>query len=151
MGSVRLSRRVSPRVRVPGRHHTCGQRIVPRLRPLVLDLGCCSMSALELASPIYGLPGNDGRWYDLAPDQANVLIVAGRITPACSTLVQALYAQLAPPRWSVACGACALTGSPLGVIPVSDLLPVDVEVAGCPPRPDDLCRALAQLPARWRR
>jgi NADH-quinone oxidoreductase subunit B len=109
------------------------------------------MSALQLASPDYAVPGYDGRWYDLAPHQANLLLVAGRITAPCSALIEALYGQLAPPRWVIACGTCASSGTLLDTIPARDLLPVDVELPGCPPHPVDLCNAMAQLSTRRRR
>ncbi len=137
-----------PGLRASARHSAGRSQIAPRLRPLVLDLGCCGMSALQLAAPTYALPGDDGRWYDLAPSQANVLIVAGRITPACSALVEALYSQMAAPRWVIACGACAASGTLLDTVPASDLLPVDLEVPGCPPHPDNLYHALARLSVR---
>ena len=126
-------------------------RIAFWIRPFVVDLGCCGMSALQLASPAYGLPAYDGRWYDLAPYQANVLIVAGRVTSSCSVLIEAVHAQMKAPRWVIACGDCAASGTLFGTIPVSDLLPVDLEIRGCPPRTEDLYGVLARLLARRRR
>ncbi len=112
----------------------------PAIRPLLLDLGCCGLATL---GP--GWPAVDGGAYDLVPAQANLLIVAGRISPAICPHLDALYQQLAQPRWVIAYGVCAISGAIFDTIAVEHLLPVDARIAGCPPHPNALYHALSNL------
>ena len=123
-------------------------RIGHWVRPLVLDLGCCGTAALQIGAPGYVLPGLDGGAYDLAPDQATVLVVAGRVSAAFAAELVSLHRRLAPPRWVIAYGTCALSGAVFNTIATQELIPVDVAIGGCPPHPDVLCSALARVPRR---
>jgi NADH-quinone oxidoreductase subunit B len=124
-------------------------QIDARIRPLIVDLGgCCGVAALEIGAPGYDLPGYEGRAYDLAAERANVLIVTGRITPVFAPTLRSLYERLAAPRWVVSVGVCAISGAVYDTLCASQIVPVDVEVPGCPPHPDALWHALAQLPGR---
>jgi NADH-quinone oxidoreductase subunit B len=118
------------------------------IRPLVLDMGCCGTSALRIAAPGYGLPGFDGPCYDLEPQWANVLIVAGRVSRPLAPLISTLFGRLARPRWVVAYGVCAVSGSVFDTLPLCEVCSVDVCVPGCPPTIEALCQALAHLPGR---
>jgi NADH-quinone oxidoreductase subunit B len=121
------------------------------IRPLILDLGCCGASALQIGAPGYGLPGFDGRAYDLRPEQANVLIVAGRVSPALEPFLRALHGRLAAPRWLIAYGTCAISGAVFDTLSLEQILPVDVALPGCPPHTDALRDVLARLPRRRER
>jgi NADH-quinone oxidoreductase subunit B len=84
--------------------------------------------------------------------EANVLVVSGTLTDVTAPAVLALYEQLAEPRRVISFGACSNTGGPYWdsysvTKGVDQLLPVDVYVAGCPPRPEALLDALRRLPA----
>ena len=118
------------------------------IRPTIVDLGCCGTSALQIGAPAYNLPGYDGSAYDLAPEQSNVLIVAGRISPAFAPSLRALYDRMAPPQWVIACGTCAISGAVFDTLPTEQVIPVDMWAPGCPPHPDALCDALARLSRR---
>ena len=131
-----------------GRARERRARIDAAIRPLILDLGCCGVSALQIGAPGYGLPGFDGNAYDLAPEQANVLIVAGRVSPPLEPFLRALYERLAAPRWVIAYGTCAISGAVFDTLGVDRILPVDVTLPGCPPRTDVLRDALACLRRR---
>ena len=124
------------------------RRIDAGVRPLILDLGCCGTSAWQIGAPEYGLPGFDGNAYDLEPEQANVLIVAGRVPRQCVPLVRSLYDRLAAPKWVIAYGVCAVSGAVFDTSAVAEIIPVDFAVGGCPPHTDTLCRVLARLPRR---
>lgn len=121
-------------VRLPGR---------PPLAVRVIDVGlaCCAVEALIAAA---GSPSDD-------PSPAvEVLVVSGTVTERLAPLVVALHARLAPPVRVVSYGACANTGGPYWdsysvVAGIDTLLPVDVHVPGCPPRPEALLAALAAL------
>ena len=123
-------------------------RIGQWVRPLLLDLGCCGTAALQVGAPGYGLPGFEGSAYDLTPEQATVLVVAGRVTPAFAGRLVAMHSQLAPPRWVIAYGTCALSGAVFETLATEQIIPVDTVVGGCPPHPDALYAALARVPRR---
>jgi NADH-quinone oxidoreductase subunit B len=125
-------------------------RIPSWVYPLILDLGCCGTAALHIGSPGYGLPGFEGSGYDLLPQQANVLIVAGRLSPELAPTLKMLHAQMAPPKWVIAYGLCAISGALFGTLATTDVIPVDLAVPGCPPHPQTLARALALLSRRRR-
>jgi NADH-quinone oxidoreductase subunit B len=125
-----------------------------RLAVEPLDLACC---AVEVASAARLGPGV--LWPDGVPPlpalgtvDAYVLLVAGTVTRAGADTVRARYEALPEPRRVVAYGACATTGGPYwdsyAVVPgVSELMPVDVVVPGCPPPPSSVIEALAALAA----
>jgi NADH-quinone oxidoreductase subunit B len=84
-----------------------------------------------------------------SPRQSDVLVVAGTVTYKMAKVVRKIYDQMAEPRWVVAMGACASSGGMFRsysvVQGIDQFLPVDVFVAGCPPRPDNLLYALMEL------
>jgi NADH-quinone oxidoreductase subunit B len=135
--TAETSGRLPDRVRIPG-----------WVRPLILDLGCCGTSALQVCTPGCSLPGFEGSAYDLDPEQANVLVVAGRVPPALVPTLQSLYDRAARPRWVIAYGTCAISGAVLETVPTERIVPVDVLLPGCPPHPAALCKALARVPRR---
>ena len=114
-------------------------------RPLILDLGCCGTSALQ--TNVWGdeLPGVDGDAYELEPGQANLLIVAGRLSPAFCPWLSTLYEQLARPKWVIAFGTCAASGALFDTVAVEQVIPVDVVLPGCPPHPSMLRDAVDTL------
>jgi NADH-quinone oxidoreductase subunit B len=116
--------------------------------PLILDLGCCGPVALQIGAPGYGLPGAQGAGYDLAPEQTNVLIVAGRLSPVLAPTIERWYEQMTAPRWVVAYGMCAISGVLFNTLPTAEIVPVDLAVPGCPPPPSVLAQALASLSRR---
>ena len=142
----------------------------PTIRPLILDLGCCGVSAASLGWPRTGapslsIPGLEdlvlSSGYDLDPEQARVLIVAGRLTRAIAPLVRAMYEQMGASSrrkatgrrsdkdtksaWVIAYGTCAISGAVFGTPPLRHICPVDIVVPGCPPHPDALRQALLSV------
>lgn len=111
-----------------------------------LGLACCAVEYVAAAVVPEALDA------DLTPiEDANVLLVSGTLTDVAAPAALALYEQLAPPRYVVSFGACANSGGPYWdsysvTKGVDQLLPVDVYVPGCPPRPEALLHALATLP-----
>ena len=118
--------------------------MIDPIRPLILDLGCCGLSALQANAWQDDLPPVG------EPGQANLLIVAGRLSPALSPFLNVLYQQLARPKWVIAYGTCAASGALFDTIPADHVIPVNICIAGCPPHPDTLRDALTTL-ARQRR
>ena len=123
-------------------------RIPSWVRPIIVDLGCCGASALQIGVPAYDLPGYDGSAYDLAPEQANVLIVAGRISATFAPSLRALHDRMASPQWVIAYGTCAISGAVFDTLPTEQVIPVHINVPGCPPHPDALHETLARLSRR---
>ena len=125
----------------------------PGLRLHVFDLGlaCCAVevaAAVRADGALAALDAQD------APDgPANVLVISGTVTDVAADAVRHHYDRLDEPRYVVSFGACANTGGPYWdsyavTNGVASLVPVDVWVAGCPPRPEALLSALAALPRR---
>lgn len=118
--------------------------------PWTLTRGCCSVELENVASSTY-------EWRRLGiensadhPSQADTLIVAGWINSDFAEELKEAYAQLSGVRAVIAVGTCALSGAPYKlsgekVIAVSDILPVDVFVPGCPPRPEAILEAIQTL------
>lgn len=83
------------------------------------------------------------------PEHGDVLVVAGRLPTRSMPILQNVYERMSSPRWVIAFGSCAATGGMFDTYAVvqglDSILPVDVCVPGCPPRPDDLFRVLTQL------
>jgi NADH:ubiquinone oxidoreductase subunit B-like Fe-S oxidoreductase len=132
----------------PPRHGRANARIAPWIRPYILDLGCCGAVASRLGAPGHGLHGCEGSGFDLDLDHANVLVVAGRIPPDLASVLRGWHARVAAPRWTIAFGDCALSGAVYDTMPARDVIPVDIEVPGCPPPVDALRDALAALARR---
>jgi NADH-quinone oxidoreductase subunit B len=111
-----------------------------------LGLACCSVEFVAATV------GDDS--LETAPlDEANVLVISGTVTDVSAPAVLRAYERLAEPRYVVSFGACSNTGGPYWdsysvTKGVDQLVPVDVYVAGCPPRPEALLAALQQLEPR---
>ena len=114
-------------------------------QPLILDLGCCGVSALQIGAPRYALPGFGGGGYDVTPGQAGILVVAGRISPPLAAPIRSVYERLGDPGWIIAFGTCAISGAIWNTIPLCRVIPTDILVPGCPPHTDALIDALAYL------
>lgn len=124
------------------------------LQALPFAGACCSPEMASLAGRREG-----GGWPGPAlphcsPRQADLLIVGGTITQRLAPVLRQVYEQLQAPRWVMAVGACACSGAPYdnyATLPgLEALLPVDIFVPGCPPRPEALLDGLARLQARVR-
>lgn len=118
------------------------------LWPMTFGLACC---AIEMISAACSRWDTDrlGIVFRPSPRQSDVMVVAGTMTKKIAPAVKRLYDQMAEPRWVIAQGGCASSGGPYNtyaVVQGTDLVvPVDVYIPGCPPRPDALLFGFLQL------
>jgi NADH-quinone oxidoreductase subunit B len=118
-------------------------------------IACCAIEGLMSASgPRFDFD-RMGVFFRASPRQADVMIVAGTVNHKMAETVRTLYDQMPEPKWVVAMGACASTGGPFREYPnvvmgVDKIIPVDVHIPGCPPRPESVQYAFIQLQKKIR-
>jgi NADH-quinone oxidoreductase subunit B len=120
------------------------------LWPMQFCLACCAVELMAFGSPSLDAERNGYMVFRRTPRQTDVMIVAGWVTKAMAPRLKRLYEQMAKPRYVIAFGECATCGGPWWesyniVKGIGQILPVDVYVAGCPPRPENLYAALVKL------
>ncbi len=121
------------------------------LWPLTFATSCCGIELMSVASAKYDMARFGFEVARATPRQADVIIIAGTITNKMAPVLKRLYDQMADPRYVIAMGACAISGGPFfyntySVVKGADhVIPVDVYIPGCPPRPEALLHALITL------
>ena len=117
---------------------------------MAFGIACCAIEGLMHASgPRFDFDRH-GVFFRASPRQADVMIVAGTVNYKMAETVKRLYDQMPEPKWVIAMGACASTGGPFREYPnvimgVDKIVPVDVYIPGCPPRPESVQYAFLQL------
>jgi NADH-quinone oxidoreductase subunit B len=120
--------------------------------PLTFGTACCAIEMMTCGSARYDTD-RFGIFFRHSPRQADCMIVAGTINLKMAPRMKLLYEQMAEPRYVIAMGSCAIGGGPFAdgynvVIGVDQVIPVDVYVPGCPPRPESLIHGLVTLMER---
>ncbi|MCH7685538.1 MAG: NADH-quinone oxidoreductase subunit B [Planctomycetes bacterium] len=119
--------------------------------PMTFGLACCAIEMMAVGAPRFDLDRFGAGAFRATPRQADLMIVAGTVTFKMASRVQRLYNQMADPKYVIAMGACTCGGGPYfkygyHVVKGVDLVvPVDVYVPGCPPRPESLLEGLMRL------
>jgi len=118
--------------------------------PLAFGLACCAMEMMAAYMLRFDVSRFGMEIIRASPRQADLLLVSGTLTWKMASAVKMVYDQMAEPKWVVAMGSCAISGGPFAdsysVVPgVNRIVPVDVYVPGCPPRPESLYYGLIML------
>ncbi len=118
------------------------------LWPMQFGLACCAIEMMATGASRYDLD-RFGIIFRASPRQSDVMIVAGTVTYKMAPVLRKIYDQMAEPRWVVSMGSCSTAGGPFNTYStlqgVDQVVPVDIYVTGCPPRPEALMWGILKL------
>ncbi|HEY5515223.1 MAG TPA: NADH-quinone oxidoreductase subunit B family protein [Pengzhenrongella sp.] len=119
------------------------------LWPVTFGLACCAIEMMATGAPRYDISRFGMEVFRASPRQADLMIVAGRVSQKMAPVVRQVYDQMAEPKWVLSMGVCASSGGMFNnyaiVQGVDHIVPVDIYLPGCPPRPEMLINAILKL------
>jgi NADH-quinone oxidoreductase subunit B len=117
--------------------------------PMPMGISCCAIEMMAVGDPKYDIARFGSEVMRFTPRQCDLMIVAGTVTYKMAPVVKKIFDQMPDPKWVIAMGACTSSGgmyrSYSVVQGIDQFLPVDIYLAGCPPRPDNLLYALMKI------
>lgn len=117
--------------------------------PLLFGLACCAIEMIAAGTSRHDISRTGQELFRASPRQADLMIVSGRVSNKMAPVIKRIYDQMSAPKWVIAMGICASAGGPFNnyaiIQGVDKIIPVDVYVPGCPPRPESLLYALELL------